>query len=131
MTGYSPLPVFKLCWKYLTPAVCTATFVFSLVCWSPLSLGNGLVAPVWATTLGWLLTLSSVSLLPIWAIYALVTTPGTLPQRFQRLCSPAKNCSTALNHITTNNAALPYSPTLPLTEKPKEPITDIIQDHMT
>lgn len=38
------------------------------------------MAPVWATTLGWVLTLSSVSLLPIWAIYALVTTPGTLPQ---------------------------------------------------
>uniref|UniRef100_A0A8C4EGY8 Transporter n=1 Tax=Dicentrarchus labrax TaxID=13489 RepID=A0A8C4EGY8_DICLA len=78
MTGYSPLPVFKLCWKYLTPAVCTATFMFSLVHWTPLSLGKGLVAPAWATTLGWLLTLSSVSLLPIWAIYALVTTPGTL-----------------------------------------------------
>uniref|UniRef100_A0A3B5MYM9 Transporter n=1 Tax=Xiphophorus couchianus TaxID=32473 RepID=A0A3B5MYM9_9TELE len=80
MTGYNPLPFFKLCWKYLTPAVCTATFIFSLVRWSPLSLGKGLVAPVWATTLGWILTLSSVSLLPIWAVYALVTTPGTLPQ---------------------------------------------------
>lgn len=48
--------------------------------WSPLNLGKGLVAPAWATTLGWLLALSSVSLLPIWAIYALATTPGTLPQ---------------------------------------------------
>lgn len=54
--------------------------MFSLVRWSPLSLGKGLVAPVWATTLGWLLTLSSVSLLPIWALYALITTPGTLAQ---------------------------------------------------
>uniref|UniRef100_A0A668AC12 Transporter n=1 Tax=Myripristis murdjan TaxID=586833 RepID=A0A668AC12_9TELE len=80
MIGYNPLPVFKLCWKYLTPAVCTGTFVFSLVCWSPLSLGKGLIAPGWATTLGWVLTLSSVSLLPIWAIYALATTPGTLLQ---------------------------------------------------
>uniref|UniRef100_A0A665X6K8 Transporter n=1 Tax=Echeneis naucrates TaxID=173247 RepID=A0A665X6K8_ECHNA len=78
MTGYIPLPVFKLCWKYLTPAVCTATFVFSLVRWSPLSLGKGLVAPLWATMLGWFLTFSSVSLLPIWAIYAVATTPGTL-----------------------------------------------------
>ncbi|XP_042372475.1 sodium- and chloride-dependent GABA transporter 2-like, partial [Plectropomus leopardus] len=75
MIGYSPLPVFKLCWKYLTPAVCTATFVFSLVSWSPLNLGYGLVTPVWATALGWLLALSSLSLLPIWAIYALVSTP--------------------------------------------------------
>ncbi|XP_054480043.1 sodium- and chloride-dependent GABA transporter 2-like isoform X1 [Anoplopoma fimbria] len=121
MTGYSPLPVFKLCWKYLTPAVCMTTFVFSLVSWSPLRLGKGLVAPVWATSLGWLLTFSSISLLPIWAVYALATTPGTLPQRFQRLCRPAKSSS----------LALPYSPALPLTEKPKEPNTDIIQDRMT
>lgn len=53
------------------------------MCWSPLNLGKGLVAPVWATTLGWVLTLSSVSLLPIWAVYALLTTPGTLPQVIQ------------------------------------------------
>lgn len=25
MIGYSPLPFFKLCWKYLTPAVCTVS----------------------------------------------------------------------------------------------------------
>uniref|UniRef100_A0A7N8XDK1 Transporter n=1 Tax=Mastacembelus armatus TaxID=205130 RepID=A0A7N8XDK1_9TELE len=68
------------------PCPLSATFVFSLVCWSPLSLGKGLVAPVWATMLGWLLTLSSVSLLPIWAIYALVTTPGTLPQVVPACC---------------------------------------------
>lgn len=54
--------------------------MFSLVSWSPLSLGKGLVAPAWATALGWLLTLSSVSLLPAWAVYALASTPGTLPQ---------------------------------------------------
>uniref|UniRef100_A0AAX7TXI4 Transporter n=1 Tax=Astatotilapia calliptera TaxID=8154 RepID=A0AAX7TXI4_ASTCA len=93
MTGYSPLPFFNLCWKYLTPIVCTATFIFSLVRWSPLSLGKGLVAPVWATTLGWILTLSSVSLLPIWAIYALVTTPGTLTQVIQCVF-PAVGCET-------------------------------------
>jgi len=54
--------------------------VFSLVSWSPLALEKGLVAPLWATALGWILTFSSVSLLPIWAVYALATTPGTLPQ---------------------------------------------------
>uniref|UniRef100_A0A8C9Z3D0 Transporter n=1 Tax=Sander lucioperca TaxID=283035 RepID=A0A8C9Z3D0_SANLU len=131
MTGYRPLPVFKLCWKYLTPAVCTATFVFSLVSWSPLNLGKGLVAPAWATALGWLLTLSSVSLLPIWAIYALATTPGTLPQRFQRLCSPAETSPQALHYFPSSTLALHYSPGLPLTEKQKEPITDMIQNPIT
>ncbi|KAM3857164.1 sodium- and chloride-dependent GABA transporter 2-like [Diretmus argenteus] len=124
MIGYRPLPVFKLCWKYLTPAVCTGTFVFSLVCWSPLSLGKGLVAPGWATTLGWILTFSSISLLPIWAIYALATTPGTLAQRFHHLCSPARDSSLALHHLPTNKSALGFSPALPLTDTPKEPITD-------
>uniref|UniRef100_A0A3P9L6U2 Transporter n=1 Tax=Oryzias latipes TaxID=8090 RepID=A0A3P9L6U2_ORYLA len=128
MTGYTPLPVFKLCWKYLTPAVCTATFIFSLVRWSPLSLVKGLVAPLWASTLGWLLTLSSVSLLPICAIYALITTPGNLSQRFQRLCSPTKK---SFHHLSPNSSVLAYSPVLPLTEKPKEKVGGLIQDQMT
>ncbi|KAL1022368.1 hypothetical protein UPYG_G00025760 [Umbra pygmaea] len=101
MIGYSPMPFFRLCWRYLTPAVCTGTFVFSLVRWSPLSLGKGLVAPGWATALGWLLTLSSVSLLPIWAIYALATTPGSLKQRFHQLCRPAAHSNLALDHRNT------------------------------
>uniref|UniRef100_A0A673BQX6 Sodium- and chloride-dependent GABA transporter 2-like n=1 Tax=Sphaeramia orbicularis TaxID=375764 RepID=A0A673BQX6_9TELE len=129
MTGYNPLSVFRLCWKYLTPAVCTATFVFSLVRWSPLSLGKGLVAPAWATTLGWILTLSSVLLLPIWAIYAFVTTPGTLTQRFQRLCSPTIDSKMPFHCPHTNNATVAYSSPLPLNEKSKESNGDI-QDNI-
>lgn len=42
-------------------------------------------------------------------------------QRIRRLCSPAKTSSLALHHI----------PILPLTEKPKEPISNIVQDDRT
>ncbi|CAL8308363.1 unnamed protein product [Merluccius merluccius] len=80
MIGYSPWPVFKICWRYLTPVVCIATFISALVHWSPLRLTKGLVSPAWATALGWLLTFSSVSLIPIWALYCLANTPGTLLQ---------------------------------------------------
>lgn len=114
MIGYSPLSVFQLCWKYFTPVVCTATFIFSLVRWSPLSLGKGLVAPFWASALGWILTLSSVCLLPLWAVYAFLTTPGTTRQRFQRLCQPSPEF-----RLASHCAA--YSPALPLSEK--EPIS--------
>lgn len=34
MIGYSPLPVFKLCWKYLTPAVCTVSDPSLLTCFN-------------------------------------------------------------------------------------------------
>lgn len=66
----------------LTVLLCLlqATFLFSVVNWSPLSLVKGLVAPAWATALGLILTFSSVSLLPIWAIYSFSVTPGT-PQQ--------------------------------------------------
>uniref|UniRef100_H3BW84 Transporter n=1 Tax=Tetraodon nigroviridis TaxID=99883 RepID=H3BW84_TETNG len=108
MTGKNPMFIFKLCWKYLTPAVCTATFLFSVINWSPLSLVRGLVAPAWATALGLILTFSSVSLLPIWAIYAFSVTPGTLRQRFQHLCRPAQD-------LPAVNLPAPCSPVLPLT----------------
>uniref|UniRef100_A0A672JH10 Transporter n=2 Tax=Salarias fasciatus TaxID=181472 RepID=A0A672JH10_SALFA len=131
MTGYSPMAAFKVCWKYLTPVVCSATFIFSLVCWSPLQLGRGLAAPGWATALGWLLTLSSVSLLPVWAVYALLTTPGTLAQRFQQLCSPAASSPLTFYHISSNGLAPPYSSSLPLAEKSKEQLPAIVQEHKT
>ncbi|KAJ8340107.1 hypothetical protein SKAU_G00347400 [Synaphobranchus kaupii] len=85
MIGYRPWPIFKLCWSYLTPAFCIGSFVFSLVRWSPVTLAKGLVAPGWAIALGWLLCLSTVSTLPLWATYALLTTPGSLRQRICRL----------------------------------------------
>ncbi|XP_061659230.1 sodium- and chloride-dependent GABA transporter 2-like isoform X1 [Syngnathoides biaculeatus] len=124
MTGHNTLLLFQLCWKYLTPAVCTATFLFSLVCWSPLSLGKGLITPGWATALGWLLTLSSVSLLPIWAIYALAITPGTLTQRFHHLCNPTLNSPQAFQRYPDNSTT--YRLALPLSEKPKEVIGNSI-----
>ncbi|XP_029696946.1 sodium- and chloride-dependent GABA transporter 2-like isoform X2 [Takifugu rubripes] len=124
MTGKKPLFIFKLCWKYLTPAVCTATFLFSLVNWSPLSLVRGLVAPAWATALGLVLTFSSVSLIPIWAIYAFSVTPGTLAQRFKHLCSPAQDLPAA-------NPPTMYIPVLPLTEKAKEGDADLMQNRLT
>ncbi|VFV18556.1 sodium-and chloride-dependent gaba [Lynx pardinus] len=31
MIGYRPWPLIKYCWLFLTPAVCTATFLFSLI----------------------------------------------------------------------------------------------------
>ncbi|CAL8288979.1 unnamed protein product [Lota lota] len=110
MIGYSPSPFFKICWKYLTPVVCIATFISALVRWSPLRLTKGVVSPGWATGLGWLLTLSSVSLIPIWALYALANTPGPLLQRIRHLCRPT------IDQLPSRTAAPP--PTAKQTKKP-------------
>lgn len=118
MIGYYPSPVFRLCWKYFTPTVCIGTFVFSLVRWAPLDLGRGVVAPTWASALGWVLTFSSVSMLPLWAIYALINTPGSLPQRLRLLCQPAVDSPLAHKHLgngcspTSDPSKYPVSETL-------------------
>ncbi|KAL7845873.1 hypothetical protein AOLI_G00240650 [Acnodon oligacanthus] len=110
MIGYPPPSTFKLCWRYLTPAVCTGTFVFSLVSWSPLKLGKGVVAPAWATALGWLLALSSVSLLPLWTIYALMNTHGTFIQRLRILCHPVERSPVARKN-SSNGMQLTFDST--------------------
>ncbi|XP_039543765.1 sodium- and chloride-dependent GABA transporter 2-like isoform X4 [Pimephales promelas] len=89
MIGYEPLYIFRLCWRFLTPGVCIVcigTLVFSLMFWSPLTLANGVTAPGWASVMGWTLTLSSVSLLPVCALYTLINTPGNIHQRLRLLC---------------------------------------------
>ncbi|XP_016096085.1 sodium- and chloride-dependent GABA transporter 2-like [Sinocyclocheilus grahami] len=118
MIGYQPLCIFRLCWRYLTPAMCIGTFGFSLMFWSPLTLANGVTAPVWATVMGWTLTLSSVSLLPLWAIYSLMNTPGTLQQRLCLLCRPVQDSTLTDEQLYTGTCL-----TFDLgTKKPKDPL---------
>uniref|UniRef100_A0A8C2J8K7 Transporter n=1 Tax=Cyprinus carpio TaxID=7962 RepID=A0A8C2J8K7_CYPCA len=122
MIGYQPLCIFSLCWRYLTPAVCIGTFGFSLMFWSPLTLANGVTAPRWARAMGWMLTLSSVSLLPLCAIYSLMNTPGTLQQRLCLLCRPAQDSTLTDEHLYTGMHL-----TFDLgTKKPKDPVKDMV-----
>ncbi|XP_051985631.1 sodium- and chloride-dependent GABA transporter 2-like isoform X1 [Xyrauchen texanus] len=91
MIGYHPLPLMKYCWKYITPIVCTATFIFSLVKITPIKFNNTLEYPWWGYAVGLWFTLSSTLLVPIWMIYILLITPGTLKQRLRILCTPSND----------------------------------------
>uniref|UniRef100_A0A8B9K3R1 Transporter n=1 Tax=Astyanax mexicanus TaxID=7994 RepID=A0A8B9K3R1_ASTMX len=77
MTGSYPNVVFRLCWKYLTPLV---TFIYYLVELQPLTYNRGYVYPDWAYGFGRLMSLSSIVLVPAWALGRLGTTKGTLKQ---------------------------------------------------
>lgn len=89
MIGYRPVPVIKYCWKYVTPVICTGTFVFSLIKHSPLKYNNEMEYPWWGYAIGWWFTLSSTLLVPLWMLYAFLTTPGGVCQRLRILCTPA------------------------------------------
>nr|XP_006628644.1 PREDICTED: sodium- and chloride-dependent GABA transporter 2-like isoform X2 [Lepisosteus oculatus] len=91
MIGYQPLSAFRYCWRYITPAVCTGIFIFSLVKYTPLKFSSTYVYPDWAYVLGWFLVLSSVIYVPLVMLYKLTRTAGTLTQRLQQLCRHAQD----------------------------------------
>uniref|UniRef100_A0A8C5A7F6 Transporter n=1 Tax=Gadus morhua TaxID=8049 RepID=A0A8C5A7F6_GADMO len=83
MTGVRPNWFFKQCWRYLTPLV---SFIYSMVDYQPLTFNRWYVYPTWAYTLGWLMALSSMILVPGVTLIKLATVPGTLPQVKGRFC---------------------------------------------
>ncbi|KAL2090960.1 hypothetical protein ACEWY4_013223 [Coilia grayii] len=78
MIGYRPWPMMKYCWQYVTPIVCTATFIFSIVKYTPLQFNNTYEYPWWGYALGGFFTLSSTLVVPLWMVYAICTTPGSM-----------------------------------------------------
>ncbi|XP_051270760.1 sodium- and chloride-dependent GABA transporter 2-like isoform X1 [Dicentrarchus labrax] len=93
MIGYKPFPLIKYCLKYVTPVICMGTFVFSLVKFTPLKFNSTTEYPWWGYALGWWFTLSSTLMVPLWMVYNVSITPGTLRQRIAILCTPAKDLS--------------------------------------
>ncbi|XP_020564128.1 sodium- and chloride-dependent GABA transporter 2 [Oryzias latipes] len=93
MTGVNANPFFKFCWLYLTPLVSLGSFICSLVEYQPLTFNRWYIYPSWAYVLGWVLALSSIVLVPGWALYKLSTATGTLSQRIHHLCHPVLNNS--------------------------------------
>ncbi|CAI5786319.1 sodiumchloride2-likedependent and chloride-dependent GABA transporter 2-like [Podarcis lilfordi] len=88
MIGYRPWAVIKYCWLFITPAVCLATFLFSLIKYTPLTYNKKYVYPWWGDTVGWLLGLSSMICIPLWIVYKLSTIKGSLRERFHQLVCP-------------------------------------------
>lgn len=103
MIGYRPWVFIKYCWQYLTPVTCTCTFLFALIKYTPLKFNNTYEYPWWGYAIGGFFTLSSTLLVPLWMLYAITVTPGTLRERVKRLCTPAQDSKRA----TLKNALNP------------------------
>uniref|UniRef100_A0A8C5AEW0 Transporter n=1 Tax=Gadus morhua TaxID=8049 RepID=A0A8C5AEW0_GADMO len=80
MIGYRPGPVIKYCWLFFTPATCLGTFAFSLIKYTPLKYNNEYTYPWWGYGLGWILALSSMMCIPLFAAVKIYYTPGTLKE---------------------------------------------------
>ncbi|XP_057559607.1 sodium- and chloride-dependent GABA transporter 2 isoform X2 [Hippopotamus amphibius kiboko] len=108
MIGYRPWPLIKYCWLFLTPAVCIATFLFSLIKYTPLTYNKKYMYPWWGDALGWLLALSSMVCIPAWSCYKLSTLKGSFRERVRQLMCPAED-------LPQWNRAGPSAPATPRT----------------
>uniref|UniRef100_A0A7N6AE38 Transporter n=1 Tax=Anabas testudineus TaxID=64144 RepID=A0A7N6AE38_ANATE len=88
MVGQRPFVFFKLCWKYIIPLLSVISFILYLVDFTHLKFNNSYVYPDWAYVLGWIMTFSSLVMVPLWAAGQMFLTSGTFRQRLSALCRP-------------------------------------------
>ncbi|XP_039403196.1 sodium- and chloride-dependent betaine transporter-like isoform X4 [Mauremys reevesii] len=98
MIGYRPWPLIKMCWQFVTPGVCLATFLFSLIKYTPLTYNNWYVYPPWGYALGWLMAFSSMICIPLYVIFILLKTRGSLKKKLKQLTSPAEDLPQPKKH---------------------------------
>ncbi|XP_078403882.1 sodium- and chloride-dependent neutral and basic amino acid transporter B(0+)-like [Cetorhinus maximus] len=79
----------RVCWGFISPCLLAAIFVWSLATFSPPIYGS-VEYPVWATTLGWCMTIFCIMWIPIVAIVKIVQAKGsTLGQKISAACASA------------------------------------------
>ncbi|KAF5406404.1 Sodium- and chloride-dependent taurine transporter [Paragonimus heterotremus] len=93
MYGFSIGWLPQLFWCVITPVFTLILFVFSVIVYEELSYRRaGQLVPYqfpdWSVKLGWMMAGSSVLLVPITMFIQILTTPGSLVQRFRYLLQP-------------------------------------------
>jgi len=82
MTGHKPGLFWFLCWKYFAPAVMFAVFVFYVISYEPVTYGKDYEYPKWGEMMGLCMSFASMMWVPIYAIYYVLTQPGTIVENF-------------------------------------------------
>ncbi|XP_029293701.1 sodium- and chloride-dependent betaine transporter-like [Cottoperca gobio] len=108
MTGQRPWVVFILCWRYITPLICTVCFVGFFLDYQPLTSSDGYVYPNWAYSLGWAIAFSSVLTVPIFAVGKMCVTEGSFRQRLSVLWHPASDPVGSLNETEMKPMSAPF-----------------------
>ncbi|XP_057657398.1 sodium-dependent noradrenaline transporter-like [Diorhabda carinulata] len=87
MLGKKPGLYWRICWKFVSPSFIICVVMFGLFHHEPLQY-NDYFYPIWAEWIGWALTLSSIIMIPLFAIIQILKTKGSLAERLALSISP-------------------------------------------
>uniref|UniRef100_A0A8C0GFJ6 Sodium- and chloride-dependent glycine transporter 1 n=1 Tax=Chelonoidis abingdonii TaxID=106734 RepID=A0A8C0GFJ6_CHEAB len=107
MLGFPPPVFFQICWRFFSPTIIFFILVFTVIQYRPIAY-NTYVYPPWAISIGFLMALSSVLCIPLYAVYKLCRVEGdTLLQRLKNATKPSQDWGPAL----AEHRAGRYAPT--------------------
>ncbi|XP_068808987.1 sodium- and chloride-dependent glycine transporter 1 isoform X1 [Struthio camelus] len=110
MLGFPPPIFFQICWRFISPAIIFFILVFTVIQYRPISY-NDYVYPTWAISIGFLMALSSVICIPIYAIYKVCRSEGdTLMERLKNATKASKDWGPALAEHRSGRYAPAFSP---------------------
>ncbi|XP_050756839.1 sodium- and chloride-dependent glycine transporter 1 isoform X1 [Gymnogyps californianus] len=110
MLGFPPPLFFQICWRFISPAIIFFILVFTVIQYRPISY-NDYVYPTWAISIGFLMALSSVICIPIYAIYKVCCSEGdTLLERLKNATKASKDWGPALAEHRSGRYAPVFSP---------------------
>ncbi|XP_072919006.1 sodium- and chloride-dependent glycine transporter 1 isoform X2 [Hemitrygon akajei] len=110
MLGFPPPKFFQICWRFVSPSIIFFILVFTVIQYKPITYNN-YIYPTWAVTLGFLMALSSVICIPIYAFWKICNTDGsTFWERLKNANKPSKDWGPALLEHRTDRYSTLGSP---------------------
>ncbi|XP_071524094.1 sodium-dependent dopamine transporter-like [Panulirus ornatus] len=92
MLGFRPRLYWRVCWKFVAPLFILITILIGLQIQVSGQLAyhgpTHYLYPRWAEAVGWLITASSMLMIPLWMIITVCRQPGSLRQKFLLSITP-------------------------------------------
>nr|KAF6380381.1 solute carrier family 6 member 9 [Myotis myotis] len=105
MLGFPPPFFFQICWRFVSPAIIFFILIFTVIQYRPITY-NHYQYPGWAVAIGFLMALSSVICIPLYALFQLCRTEGdTFFQRLKNATKPSRDWGPALLEHRTGRYA--------------------------
>ncbi|KAJ8731646.1 hypothetical protein PYW07_004810 [Mythimna separata] len=87
MLGHKPGWFWRACWSYISPVFLLVLFIVSVLAHQEM-LGGEYTYPPWSITVGWVMTGTTVSCIPLYIVYKFLITPGSFMHRIKTIKRP-------------------------------------------